>query len=72
MCQIPETAQISVLTGVRHMELMELPVPQINDDEVLVQVEGCGVCGTDVHEYKGDPFEYIPVQRRRDLRPAAR
>ena len=61
MSDIPKTAKISVLTGVKNMKVMELPVPEINDDEVLVQVEGCGVCGTDVHEYKGDPFGYIPV-----------
>ncbi|MFR1436390.1 MAG: alcohol dehydrogenase catalytic domain-containing protein [Acutalibacteraceae bacterium] len=23
--------------------------------------EGCGVCGTDVHEWKGDPLGLIPV-----------
>jgi Alcohol dehydrogenase GroES-like domain. len=28
---------------------------------MLVKVEGCGVCGTDVHEYKGDPFGLIPL-----------
>jgi L-iditol 2-dehydrogenase len=25
-------------------------------------VEQTGICGTDVHEYKGDPFGYIPVE----------
>jgi len=60
--QIPSKAKISVLTGVHKMEVMELPAPSISDDEVLVKVEGCGICGTDVHEYKGDPFKYIPVQ----------
>ena len=28
---------------------------------MLVKIEGCGVCGTDVHEYKNDPFGLIPV-----------
>lgn len=60
--KIPETAKISVLTGIQNMEVKELPIPQINDDEILVHVEGCGICGTDVHEFKGDPFGYIPVQ----------
>lgn len=60
--KIPKNAKISVLTAVRKMEVKELPVPQINDDEILVHVEGCGICGTDVHEFKGDPFGYIPVQ----------
>jgi NADPH:quinone reductase-like Zn-dependent oxidoreductase len=36
-------------------------VPEIGDDDVLVRVEGCGVCGTDAHEYKRDPFGLIPV-----------
>ncbi|SDF33343.1 zinc-dependent alcohol dehydrogenase [Sporomusa acidovorans] len=60
--KIPKIAKISALTGVRNMEVKELPVPEINDDEILVHVEGCGICGTDVHEFKGDPFGFIPVQ----------
>lgn len=58
---IPKTARISVLTGPKKIEILELPVPEINDDEILVKVEQTGICGTDVHEYKGDPFGYIPV-----------
>lgn len=60
--KIPKIAKISALTGVRNMEVKELPVPDIDDDEILVHVEGCGICGTDVHEFKGDPFGFIPVQ----------
>ncbi len=60
--EIPEKAKIAVLTGEKEIEIKELPIPEISDDEVLVKVEGCGICGTDVHEYKGDPFGYIPVQ----------
>ena len=53
---IPEKARVAVLTGARKIEIFELPVPEIGDDEVLVKVEQTGICGTDVHEYKGDPF----------------
>ena len=60
--QIPEKARVAVLTGAKKIEIFELPVPEIGDDEVLVKVEQTGICGTDVHEYKGDPFGYIPVQ----------
>ena len=59
---IPEKARVAVLTGARKIEIFELPVPEIGDDEVLVKVEQTGICGTDVHEYKGDPFGYIPVE----------
>lgn len=62
MYEIPKTARISVLTGPKQIEIMELPIPEINDDEILVKVEQTGICGTDVHEYKGDPFGYIPVE----------
>ncbi len=60
--QIPEKAKVAVLTGAKKIEIFELPVPEIGDDEVLVKVEQTGICGTDVHEYKGDPFGYIPVE----------
>lgn len=60
--KIPETARVAVLTGEKKIEILELPVPDINDNEVLVKVEQTGICGTDVHEYKGDPFGYVPIQ----------
>lgn len=59
---IPATARITVLTGPKHIDVMEVPIPEISDDEVLVKVEQVGICGTDVHEFKGDPFGYIPVE----------
>jgi L-iditol 2-dehydrogenase len=60
--EIPKRAKVAVLTAPKKIEIFELPVPEVGDDEVLVKVEQTGVCGTDVHEYKGDPFGYIPVQ----------
>ena len=60
--EVPERARVAVLTGPKKIEIYELPVPQVNDDEVLVKVEQTGICGTDVHEYKGDPFGYIPIE----------
>jgi L-iditol 2-dehydrogenase len=60
--EIPKNAKVAVLTAPKKIEIFELPVPEIGDDEMLVKVEQTGVCGTDVHEFKGDPFGYIPVQ----------
>lgn len=59
---IPKKAKIATLMGPRDIRVLELDIPEINDDEVLVKVEGCGICGTDVHEYKGDPFGYAPIE----------
>ena len=35
------------------MELMERPVPEIAEDEVLIKIKAVGVCGTDIHIYYG-------------------
>lgn len=39
----------------------DLPVPQINDDEVLIKVHVTAVCGTDVHIYDWDPWSACRV-----------
>ena len=54
-------AKVAMLTGERKIEVKEFPIPTPGDDEILVKVEGCGICGTDVHEWKKDPFGLIPV-----------
>lgn len=53
--------KVAMLVAPRKFEVQEYNVPEINDDEILIKVEGCGVCGTDAHEFKGDPFGLIPV-----------
>ena len=58
---VPKTAKVAMLTAAKHIEVKEFPIPALEDDDILVKVEGCGVCGTDVHEWKGDPFGLIPV-----------
>ena len=58
---IPKTARVAMLTGIEKIELQEYPIPEIGDGDILVKVEGCGICGTDAHEYKRDPFSLIPV-----------
>ncbi len=35
----------------RDMRLEEMPVPQIGSGELLVRVEACGICGSDVMEW---------------------
>ena len=58
---IPSTAHVAMLTGLEKFEIKEYPMPAVGDDDILVKVEGCGVCGTDAHEFKRDPFGLIPV-----------
>ena len=58
---IPKTSRVAMLTALEHYDIKEFPIPEIGDDDILVKVEGCGVCGTDAHEFKRDPFGLIPV-----------
>ncbi len=40
------------LTGIREMEMMEVPTPAIlNDNDVLIRMKTLGVCGSDIHYY---------------------
>ena len=38
----------------RPLTIGELPVPEVKDGQVLVKIEACGVCHTDVHAADGD------------------
>ncbi|KAI0702870.1 xylitol dehydrogenase [Cytidiella melzeri] len=38
-----------VLRGIEDVEFEERPIPEIFDDEVLVEVKKTGICGSDVH-----------------------
>ena len=58
---IPKTARVAMLTALEHYDIKEFPIPEVGDGDILVKVEGCGVCGTDAHEFKHDPFGLIPV-----------
>ena len=42
-----------------HVELEEKTIPNVKGDEVLIEVEACGICGSDVHMAQADEDGYI-------------
>ena len=50
--QMPATMRAAVLQRQGVMSQGTLPVPQLQPDQVLVQVAAVGVCGSDVHYYQ--------------------
>ncbi|HRE08773.1 MAG TPA: galactitol-1-phosphate 5-dehydrogenase [Opitutaceae bacterium] len=42
-----------LLTAPSHLELTEFPEPAIGEDDVLVRVRACGICGSDIHGWDG-------------------
>ncbi len=49
-----------LLTQYMHLEMVEMPVPAIGADDVLVRVRACGICGSDVHGLDGKTGRRIP------------
>ncbi|MCL1796560.1 MAG: zinc-dependent alcohol dehydrogenase family protein [Clostridia bacterium] len=44
----------AVYWGKNDLRLLDIPVPEVGDRDVLVKIKYCGVCGTDVHIFHGD------------------
>ena len=44
----------AVFYGKHDMRVEESPMPKVGEEDVLIQVKACGICGTDVHIYEGD------------------
>jgi len=43
-----------VFKGPYTVEVEERPVPRLEEEEVLIRVEYAGICGSDMHPYKGE------------------
>ena len=51
-----------VITSPFHYEIREVPIPEPGDNEVLIQMKAAGVCGSDLHIYKGEnPLSTYPL-----------
>jgi len=59
-----ETTLVSMralqLVEYKRFELVDLPVPKVQADEVRIQVKACGICGSDVHGMDGSSGRRIP------------
>ncbi|MDT2490337.1 alcohol dehydrogenase catalytic domain-containing protein, partial [Enterococcus avium] len=40
--------------GYDQMAFIDLPVPEATDDKVLIKVAYTGICGSDIHTFKGE------------------
>ena len=45
--------KVAILDAPGKLKFTELPTPEINDKEVLIKVDCCGICGSDVKIYQG-------------------
>ncbi len=55
---MPEKMKAQVFYEPENMKLEEVDIPTIADDEVLIKVKACGICGSDIAYYWGlSPLE---------------
>ena len=49
-----------LLSEYGRLEMVEVPMPRPGKEEVLIRVEACGICGSDVHGFDGSTGRRIP------------
>ena len=56
------------MTAPGKIEFQEIPVPLINENEVLVKIIRIGVCGSDIHVYHGKhPYTQYPITQGHEV-----
>ncbi|MFX1454990.1 MAG: zinc-binding dehydrogenase [Promethearchaeota archaeon] len=53
----------AVFYGPRDIRTEEVERPAIQDDEVLIKVKACGICGSDLHMYKLNMFSVVLLRQ---------
>lgn len=51
----------AVLYNIRDLRLEDVSTPEFSTDEVLIKVNATGVCGTDIHIYRGEWKTSMPI-----------
>jgi L-iditol 2-dehydrogenase len=49
-----------LLSEYSKLSVTDMETPAIGDDDVLVRVRACGICGSDIHGYDGSTGRRIP------------
>ena len=50
---LPKKSFAMVQTGKRVLEPMDIDIPDIEDDSAILQIEACGICGSDYEQFEG-------------------
>ena len=56
----PSPMKALLLSQYNQLDIADLPAPVPGEDEILVRVAACGICGSDVHGYDGTSGRRIP------------
>src|SRR3954453_6811347 len=56
------TMKAAVLTAPRELRIDEVAIPQPRANQVLVRLEGCGVCASNIPPWEGKPWFSYPME----------
>ncbi|PGH03109.1 chlorophyll synthesis pathway protein BchC [Blastomyces parvus] len=59
--QIPKTMKALQYSKPKEFGIVEIPVPTLRENDVLIKVKACGVCGTDLHIHDGEFIAKFPL-----------
>tara|TARA_B100000586_G_scaffold253279_1_gene213834 strand:- start:1543 stop:2640 length:1098 start_codon:yes stop_codon:yes gene_type:complete len=60
---IPKSSFAMVQVAPRELEARDVPIPDIDADSAILELEACGICGSDYEQFEGvlrTPFPVIP------------
>ncbi|KAI4621128.1 uncharacterized protein J4E87_006756 [Alternaria ethzedia] len=60
---VPAKMKALQYSGPERFAVETIDVPTIGDDDVLVKISACGVCGTDLHYHKGEFLAQVRSSR---------
>ncbi|KAL4989527.1 chaperonin 10-like protein [Aspergillus falconensis] len=58
---VPKTMKALLYDKPEAHKIAEIPVPTLRDNDVLIKVKACGVCGTDLHIHEGEFIAQFPL-----------
>ncbi|KAL5612156.1 uncharacterized protein BROUX77_002312 [Berkeleyomyces rouxiae] len=61
MSGLPKTMKALRYEKPEDFSIVEVPLPTLRENDVLVKVKACGVCGTDLHIHEGEFIAKFPL-----------
>ncbi|MEQ8860510.1 MAG: zinc-binding dehydrogenase [Pseudomonadales bacterium] len=61
MSTLPKSSFAMVQTGIRKLEPRDVPIPDIDADSAILELEACGICGSDYEQFEGQLRTPMPV-----------
>ncbi len=55
-----EDVKALLLKNYKDLELVDMPIPEVGPNDLLIRVKACGICGSDVHGFDGSTGRRVP------------